>query len=84
MREYKPQKIPLMSIYHRSEWTPAKFQLTPVMSFLYALSTFALLQLAQVFEGRLEAAIDAVTAAQVQEEVTGAERRPRVVNQLPG
>lgn len=63
-----------MLIYHRIKWTPAKFQLTPIILFMYSLHTFALLQLAQVFEGRLEASVDAVTAAQVQEEVTRAER----------
>lgn len=57
---------------------------TPIVLFLYPLGTFALLQLAQVFEGGLEASVDAVAAAQVQEEVTRAERRPCVVNQLPG
>lgn len=46
----------------------------PISLFLYSLRTFALFQLAQVFEGRLEASVDAMTAAQVQEEVTRAER----------
>lgn len=38
------------------------------------LFIFVLLQLAEVFEGRLEAEVEAVAAAQVQEEVSGAER----------
>lgn len=44
------------------------------MPLWYSCCTFALLQLAQVFESRLEAPVDAVTAAQVQEEVTRTER----------
>lgn len=36
--------------------------------------TFSLLQLAYVFEGRLEAEVEAMAAAQVQEEVARAKR----------
>lgn len=42
--------------------------------------TFSRLQLTQVFEGGLEAEVEAMAAAQVQEEVTRAERRARVVH----
>lgn len=56
----------------------------PALALTSPSPTFALLQLAEVFEGRQEAEVDAVAAAQVQEEVARAERRARVVDQLPG
>lgn len=46
--------------------------------------TLAVLQLSEVFEGRLETEVESVAVAEVQEEVARAERRPSVVDQLPG
>ena len=58
------------------KWPRAKLQLSLMLIMpLYSPSlTFALLQLAYVFECRLEAEVEAMAAAQVQEEVARAKR----------